>query len=55
MHVLSMEHVVDIAPLLLVVVEIVLVEYLSSLPVAHDEFHLNRFMRIGKISNERWN
>lgn len=49
MHILSMEHVVDIAPVLLVVVEIVLVEYVAGFPVTHDELHLNRFVRIGKI------
>ncbi len=39
-HVLAMEHVVHITPLLFVPVKIVLVENFPSLPIAHDEFHL---------------
>lgn len=48
--VLSVKHVVNIAPLLLVVVEVVLVQDFTSLPVAHDEFHLSK----SKVSPARY-
>jgi len=36
-HVLAMEHVIDITPSGFVVVQVVLVEHIASLPVTHDE------------------
>ena len=38
-HVLTVEHVVDVPPRLLVVVEVVLVEDLAGLPITHGELH----------------
>lgn len=39
-HVLTMKHIVDVAPFLLVVIEVVLIEDPTGIPVAHNEFHL---------------
>lgn len=40
MHILSVKHVINIAPFLLIVVEVVLVENGARLPITHDKLHL---------------
>lgn len=49
MHILSVEHVVNIAPLFLVIVEIVVVQDTSSLPISHDKVHEDHRLHVWNI------